>query len=87
MEDMPCWDCTAEDDRICIDGVPQEPTWTVDEFLAAHSPALTEDGVNPECSEQSMQTAPDGSCLTDTECAVVGETLDDDGNCTAKENG
>lgn len=46
---------------------------------------LAEDGTNPECAEQSMQTGPDGSCLI-TECPVAGQTMDADGNCAATKN-
>ena len=80
MEDMPCWDCTAEDNRICVDGIPQAPV------LTAEAPALTADGINPECAEQSMQTAADGSCMTGTECAVADHVLDLEGNCGPRKN-
>lgn len=39
-------------------------------------------GVNPECAEQWMQTAQDGSCLP-TECPVAGQTMTVEGNCVA----
>lgn len=68
---------------------PPQPTAAPTQPTAApETPVLTPQGTNPECSEQSMQTADDGTCLIGTECAVQGHTLDVEGNCTApKENG
>lgn len=44
----------------------------------AHARPVT---VNPECSEQSMRTAPNGSCIRGSECPVIGQKLNADGNC------
>lgn len=43
------------------------------------------DGINPECAEQSMETAPNGSCLP-TECPIAGQVMDLEGTCAPEIN-
>lgn len=51
----------------------------VEGVAAVEAPVMV-NGVNPECAEQWMQTAADGTCLP-TECAVAGQVLTVEGNC------
>lgn len=39
---------------------------------------------NPECAEQSMRTAPNGSCIRGSKCPVIKQKLNLDGNCVTK---
>lgn len=43
--------------------------------------------VNPECAEQWMRTKPNGSCIRGSECPVIGQKLNSDGNCVTHREG
>lgn len=65
MEDMPCWDCTVNDDRKCVNGVPQAPVSCPADFYKFATGECVDPysgNVVQDCEAQGLVTAEDYTC-------------------------